>query len=199
MICFPAMATQVSRRSGVRRRGSPVQARKRVHESLRSLAARLHHKLGSSAYREILETIDRETTAQQSAAPAFRDAQAANAVRLATLRARVLEHALSSDEVRSFVGRSRPTINKMAKDGLLLAVPDGRSLRFPRWQFDAQTKDGLIPGLHAVLAVVDASQFRTAAWFVSHNPALDGDTPADVLRRGNIERIVEEAKTLVGS
>ncbi len=181
------------------RKAKPTTNGRQGHaESLQSLSVRLQQKLGRSVYRSILETIDRETT------PLIREpgpdaARTANSARLATLRAQVFERALSSDEVRRLVGRSRPTINKMAKDGLLLAVPDGRSLRFPRWQFDGRTADGIVAGLHRVLAVMDASAFRKAAWFISENPALDGQTPVAVLRNGDLRRVMQEARTLVSS
>jgi hypothetical protein len=77
-----------------------------------------------------------------------------------------------------------------------LAVPDGRSLRFPRWQFDAHTEDGLVPGLRRVLAVMDATPFRKAVWLITSNDRLGGRTPIEVLRDGKTDRVLEEAKGL---
>ncbi|HEV2738452.1 MAG TPA: hypothetical protein VGU66_07735 [Candidatus Elarobacter sp.] len=124
--------------------------------------------------------------------------QARNAANVTSLRERILGDALSSDEAGAYLRRSRPVINKMAKVGRLLAIADGRALRFPRWQFDRDSANGLLPGLTDVLAVMDATSFRKAAWFITPNAAL-GQTPLDVLRGGNVFAVLEEAKSLVGS
>jgi len=42
----------------------------------------------------------------------------------------------------------------LAKAGELLAIQDGRYLKFPRWQFDEHSDDGLVPGLRRVLLVM---------------------------------------------
>jgi hypothetical protein len=85
-------------------------------------------------------------------------------------------------------------VNKLAKTGELLAVQDGRYLKFPRWQFDEHSEDGLVPGLRRVLLVMDASPFRRAAWLVSPNPHFDGRAPIELLRAGEHDRVYEEAK-----
>lgn len=139
--------------------------------------------------------IARRTTQYVNGAPPLAEE---NAVRAASLRARILAGALSSDQAGTYINRSRPIVNKMAKMGALLAIADGRSLRFPKWQFADNTEDGLIPGLHDVLGVMDASPFRKAAWFITKNPALEDRAPVDVLLAGEIRRVVKEAKSLVG-
>ena len=78
---------------------------------------------------------------------------------------------LTSDQVAARLGRTRPTVHAMAKDGRLLAVRDRRALRFPAWQF-ADTEDALAPGLRLVLGVADASALRTTSWLLTTNSRL---------------------------
>jgi len=198
------MAAKARTRKAPAKSNARARTKTDAKGSLIKLAARIERKLGSPRFRLILETIDEEiagsrvtraATQRGNGLPRFR---ADNAVKTASLRARILAEALSSDQVRTYIDRSRPTINKMAKEGTLLAIADGRNLRFPKWQFSAATEDGLLPGLHSVLAVMDASAFRKAAWFITNNPALEDQTPVDVLRGGDIGRVIEEAKSLVG-
>jgi len=89
----------------------------------------------------------------------------------------------------------------MAKAGLLLAVRDGRALRFPAWQF-ADAEDALVPGLRLVLGAADASALRTASWLLTPNPRLQNRVPLDLLRGGDrraVELVVNEARALTGS
>lgn len=60
--------------------------------------------------------------------------------------------------------RDRPS-HAMEKGGHLLAVRDGRTLRFPAWQI-AGIEDALVPGLRLVLGVANAS----ASWLLSPTP-----------------------------
>jgi excisionase family DNA binding protein len=124
-----------------------------------------------------------------------------NERRLVTLRQTILGGALTSDQVAERLGRTRPTVHAMAKGGLLLAVRDGRALRFPAWQF-ADTEDALVPGLRLVLGVADASALRTASWLLTPNPRLQNRVPLDLLRGGGhgaVELVVNEARALTGS
>ena len=123
--------------------------------------------------------------------------RADNATRLEVKRAAILADTVSSDEAGVFISRTRPVVNKLAKSGDLLAVNDGRYLRFPRWQFDQRTEDGLVPGLRHVLSVMDATPFRKAAWLISPNPRFDNRAPIELLREGLGDRVYEEAKTVV--
>jgi Protein of unknown function (DUF2384) len=122
--------------------------------------------------------------------------RAHNAAALAVTRAQILTEALSSDQVRHYVRRTRPVVNRMAHDGTLLAIADGRALRFPRWQFDDHSEDGLVPGFRRVLSVMDASPFRKATWFVTPNPRLGGRKPIELLHDGDVDDVLEEAKGL---
>jgi len=193
-----------TRKTSVNSLSRAQRTKARTRNALQKLAARIEQKIGGPGFQSILETIDKEiggtqvtrrTTKYVDGMPPL---ATENAVRAASLRARILAGALSSDQAGTYINRSRPIVNKMAKVGALLAIADGRNLRFPKWQFADNTEDGLVPGLHDVLGVMDASPFRKAAWFITENPALGNRAPVDVLLAGEIRRVVKEAKSLIG-
>ncbi|MBV8644530.1 MAG: hypothetical protein JO225_11565 [Candidatus Eremiobacteraeota bacterium] len=160
------------------------------------LVRELRAELGEPMLSRVLEVLKQELhgTRRAAANPVLVQLRANNAAAVAATRAQLLRDALSSDEVRRYVNRTRPVVNRMAKEGTLLAVADGRALRFPRWQFDGRTEDGLVPGFRRVLALMDASAFRKATWFITPHPRLGERRPIDVLRKGELDRVLEEAK-----
>lgn len=165
----------------------------------RAILESLRDDVGEDALAAVLETVHSYLSSTASHQRNSRRVADANRVKLQTLRALILDDTISSDEVSGYVHRSRPIVNKMAKEGQLLAILDGRVLRFPRWQFDPDSESGVVPHLADVLKVMDASPFRKAAWFVTENPRLHNRKPLDVLRDGNVRPVVEEARGMVGS
>lgn len=164
------------------------------------LVAQLRENLGENRLSVILRKIrDEVQPVLRVRAPAISELdtlRAENAARLEATRAAILTYAVNSDDAGEFISRSRPVVNRLAKAGELLAIQDGRYFKFPRWQFDEHSEDGLVPGFQVVLQVMDASPFRKAAWFISPNPHFDGRTPIELLREGQRDRVYEEAKTV---
>lgn len=187
------MATSVRRKASKGTRRPSVVGARALFEDLR-------HDVGDERLSIVLRTVRSylSSTTQQEGRD-LTALQNANRDKLQTLRALIFADTISSDEVRAYVNRSRPVINKMAREGQLLAIPDGRALRFPKWQFDRASDTGLLPHFSDVLEVMDASPFRKAAWFVSENPRLQNRKPLDLLRAGKLEPVLEEARALVGS
>jgi hypothetical protein len=193
-----AKSTASTTRAAVRiRKGKPRRA---ALAASFLLVNELREDLGERQLSSILKTIRDEVqpaarirAAEQNDVARIR---AENAARLEAKRAAILADAVNSDVAGGFISRTRPIVNKLAKAGELLAVQDGRYLRFPRWQFDERSEDGLVPGLRRVLAVMDASPFRKAAWLVSPNPHFGSRAPIELLREGQLDRVYEEAKAV---
>jgi Protein of unknown function (DUF2384) len=120
----------------------------------------------------------------------------ANDSRLSALKAEVLRDSLSIDEAARALGCGSSAVKKMVEGGALLAVSDADALRFPAWQFDRSTKTGLIANPHDVLAVMDASPLRKAAWFIHPHPHLGNRTPIDLLHSGDAAAVIVEAKAV---
>jgi hypothetical protein len=167
------------------------------------IAEKLRDRVGEELFLSILQTISRAVPSMPStldgAQMELAGLRLRNAARVGAKRAVILNGAVSSDVAGKFISRSRPVVHKMAKSGELLAVEDGRFLRFPHWQFDDQTEDGLVPGLRRVLLAMDASPFQKAAWLVSPNRRFRGKAPIDLLRAGKIDQVYEEAIGVISS
>jgi hypothetical protein len=111
-----------------------------------------------------------------------------------TFRRQLLEGSLTSSQVADMLGTSRQTPHDRMKSGSLLAVLDRGVWRFPAWQFDPSGPDGVIPGLPNVIRTLKLSPLAKMSWLQRANPVLDGLTPLDALTRGEIERVLEEAR-----
>jgi hypothetical protein len=99
------------------------------------------------------------------------------------------------DDVRSLLrGVSRQAVDKKVAEGSLLAVPgpSGRR-RFPTAQF---TEDGsVVKGLKEVQAALGfTSRWAVLNFLVNSHDLLGAERPIDVLRRGDVTRVVEAAR-----
>ena len=117
---------------------------------------------------------------------------------LATFRRRreLLSGALTAPQVAHLLGTSRQTPHDRAKRGSLLAIYDRGMLRFPPWQFDPRSADGVLPGLPAVLRALRTSPLGKASWLIRSNPAIDASRPIDLLRAGEIDRVLRAAQVV---
>jgi hypothetical protein len=101
------------------------------------------------------------------------------------------------DEVRTLMhGVSRQAIDKRVQDGNLLAVPGPSNRRiYPTLQFK---QDGsVVEGLRVVCAALPTSNPWTILNFLARpDDRLDGRTPIDVLKAGDVDLVVEAARRL---
>ena len=108
-------------------------------------------------------------------------------------RRHLLEGSLTTPQVAKLLGTSRQTPHDRVRAGMLLAVHDGGRLRFPPWQFDPEADEGLLDGLSETLRALRVSPFAAARWLTRPNPVFEGRAPLDLLRAGDIQRVVSEA------
>lgn len=115
-------------------------------------------------------------------------------------RGRLLADALTAPQVAKLLGSSRQTPISRAHAGTLFAVYDRGSWRFPAWQFDPDGPDGAVAGLPEVLQALDGlTPLAKLVWFSRQNPVLDGRTPAEALRSGEVERVLGAARAAAAS
>jgi hypothetical protein len=110
----------------------------------------------------------------------------------------VLLRALSSPELLEDLkkadplapGVSRQMIDRKRQHGKLLAVSTGRhGYRYPAWQFEPS---GVLPGLEDALSVLAPfDSWMQVAFFVSPNERLQGKTPIEALKAGDLEAVLE--------
>lgn len=110
----------------------------------------------------------------------------------------LLKGAISASEVAELLGfQSRQTPHDRVKNNRLLAIKDNGVYKFPLSQFDPEGADGLINGLPEVLvALEDVSPFTRLNWLSKPNSVFDGLTPLEMLKQGEIDQVVVEARAL---
>ena len=102
--------------------------------------------------------------------------------------------AFDLEEVRKLLhGVSRQAVEKRVKDGSLLAVPGpSNRRRYPTMQF---ARDGLVSGLKEVQeALPTRNPWAVLNFFIRPDDRLDGRTPIDVLRQGDVDLVVAAAR-----
>jgi hypothetical protein len=116
---------------------------------------------------------------------------------LRTFRQRevLLRDALTAPEVARLLHVSRQTPHDRLASGAFLAARDRGMLRFPSWQFDPDGPNGVVVGLPAISRALELSEVAKINWFVQPNPYLDGCRPIDVLKQGEVERVLDAAQT----
>ena len=94
------------------------------------------------------------------------------------------------------MGLTRQAVDKRRKANKLIGLAIGRHCYvYPAWQF---SRTGTLPGLKDVLhALRRHDAWSQVIFMLSPNDRLDGATPLDVLRRGQVEE-VERAASLSG-
>lgn len=97
-------------------------------------------------------------------------------------------------EILDYDSRQAP-LNRL-KAHSLIAIKDNQKWWFPLWQFDANTSDGIVDGLSRVLKALDCSNLAKVSWLVHPSPYFEGQTPLEVLKSGEVERVVESAQSV---
>ncbi len=82
------------------------------------------------------------------------------------------------------------------KKSSLIAVQDNGVWKFPTWQFDPEGPDGVIAGLPDVLKALNVPALSKISWLTRPNNALNGLTPIEALKFGQIDDVIAEAKTV---
>jgi len=112
-----------------------------------------------------------------------------------SLRQRILarDDMLTLAEAAQALGLTAPAVNDRFRAGKLIALEAGaRGRRYPAWQFEDE-----IAGtpLEAVLEVLKGlSPWVSYRFFTTPDGTLEDETPLDVLRRGDVDAVVEAAK-----
>jgi hypothetical protein len=113
-------------------------------------------------------------------------------------RQELLRGAISASEVAELLGfQSRQTPHDRVKNNRLLAIKDNGVYKFPLSQFDPEGADGIVNGLPEVLeALDDVSPFTKLNWLSKPNAVFDGLTPLEMLKQGEVDKVVIEARAL---
>jgi hypothetical protein len=100
---------------------------------------------------------------------------------------------LQARDVATLLGVTRQAVARARVEGRLIGLPTGRrTYLYPSWQFG---RAGPLPWLRAVRdALDDPDPWTLTAFLVAPNSRLDGESPMEVLRRGDLRPVVRAAR-----
>ncbi|MCC7103947.1 MAG: hypothetical protein IT307_02275 [Chloroflexi bacterium] len=100
---------------------------------------------------------------------------------------------LTSEQVAEHLRISRQAVDKRRQAGKLIGLDIGRhGYAYPAWQLAPR---GTLPGLEQVLeAMTVRDPWMQAAFFLSGDPRLEGKTPLERLRRGDVDAVLLAAR-----
>jgi hypothetical protein len=100
---------------------------------------------------------------------------------------------LSAGRVADHLRISRQAVDKRRQAGKLIGLDIGRhGYAYPSWQFDER---GVLPGLQDVLSNMRIRDpWMQAGFFLSGDPRLQGATPLERLRHGDVDAVVLAAR-----
>lgn len=101
---------------------------------------------------------------------------------------------LSAERAGEILMMSRQAVEKRRKAGRLIGVSLGRrGFGYPAWQFSER---GTLPQLEAVFdALKQHDAWTKLVFLTSENAATEGKKPLDVLRSGDVEKVLAAART----
>ncbi len=108
----------------------------------------------------------------------------------------LLKSSLTAPQVAELLNTTRQTPHDRLKKNSLIAVQDNGVWKFPTWQFDPEGPDGVIAGLPDVLKALNVPSLSKISWLTRPNKALNGLTPVEALKFGQIDDVIAEARTL---
>ncbi len=109
-------------------------------------------------------------------------------------RETLLASCVGVEEAAELADRSRQRLEKLRREGKLLALRVKNHWRYPRWQFDADLPSGVLPGLEEVVTHLQLSPAGSAAWLAEAYETLGNHTPIQLLKTGQIRKVIELAE-----
>lgn len=107
--------------------------------------------------------------------------------------AAVPENTVRAGQVARRLGVTPLVVEQLRQAQRLLAVPCEHGFAYPSWQFEGR---GMLSGFPTVLGALRGYEpHRQLAFFLTSQPGLNGQTPLDALRAGEIEAVLQITRT----
>ena len=156
----------------------------------------LEPKVVSPEERELAKKIAGKVT-QEPNPNKLLELQLANLERYYRRRRKLLAGSITSSKVAELLGcENRSTVRDRRLAKRILGLKEKGVYKYPLWQFDPSGDDGVIDGFPKVLAALDVSDFTKLNWLCKPHLAFEGKTPVEMLKQGEIETVVIEARAV---
>jgi hypothetical protein len=165
-------------------------------EDLIKLQKSLEPKVVSTQERELVKKILGKDYVESSPSRLL-ELQLGNLQRYYQRRRKLLADSITSTKVAELLGcENRSTVRDRRIAKKILGLKDSGVYKYPLWQFDPEGDDGVIDGLTEVLAALDVSDFTKLNWLCKPHLAFEQKTPVEMLKQGEIEAVVIEARAV---
>ncbi len=111
-------------------------------------------------------------------------------------RHELLASSIGSVEAAEMLGVSKQTIHDRIRENKLIGLVESNVMRLPLFQFDPAGPNGAVAGLAEVLRELSGSLLAKVTWLVTPNAVLDGKAPIEIMKRGDLERVLREARSV---
>ncbi len=111
-------------------------------------------------------------------------------------RRELLASSIGSVEAAEMLAVSKQTIHDRIREKKLIGLVESNVMRLPLFQFDPAGPNGAVAGLSEVLKELSGSLLGKISWLVSANAVLDNNPPVEVMKRGDLERVIIEARSV---
>lgn len=112
-------------------------------------------------------------------------------------RQALLDNCWGVEKVKEFLGFAhRSSVGYRRKNLSLLGLKDSGSYCYPQWQFDLEGDDRVVTGLPDILKALEVDDFVKAYWLISPHLAMEGKTPLQMLKAGEKETVLIEARAV---
>jgi hypothetical protein len=111
-------------------------------------------------------------------------------------RHELLANSVGSVEAAEMLGVSKQTIHDRIRENKLIGLVESNVMRLPLFQFDPAGPNGAVAGLPEVLKELSGSLLGKVTWLVSPNAVLDGKAPIEIMKGGDLERVLREARSV---
>ncbi len=145
--------------------------------------------LSEAEGRDPLSGVDDPLEPQEALESLYKAAEESNNVRESIQR-----DSISVAEAAELTDRSRQALERQRRAGRLLALRRRNQWRYPRWQFDADTPGGVVPGVAEVVESLGLSPVGTAFWLSQPREELSGKAPIALLHQRRANRVLELAR-----
>jgi len=110
-------------------------------------------------------------------------------------RKELLARSISAADAAELLGVSKQTIHDRIRENKLIGLVEANTMRLPIFQFDPSGQNGCVAGLSDVLKVMSGSLISKINWLVSSNAVFEGKAPIDILKNGDAEEVLREARS----
>lgn len=165
-------------------------------EDLVKLQRSLEPKVVSDQERELAKKIAGKDYVEPNPSRLL-ELQLANLQRYYQRRRKLLADSITSSKVAELLGcENRSTVRDRRLANRILGLKEKGVYKYPLWQFNPEGDDGTIDGFPEVLAALDVSDFTKLNWLCKPHLAFDGKTPVEMLKQGEIDTVVIEARAV---